>query len=331
MEHTMFCFQCEQTAGCTGCTGKAGACGKSAGTAKLQDELTGALIGLARATDHAPGVNAGTWQLLIEGLFTTVTNVSFHDETIRAMISRVHAEKPRLVPGCAACAAACGRTGDYDMAQLWDAQEDIRSLKSLILFGVRGMAAYAHHAMVLGYADETVNRFFAKALFAVGEDWDMEQLLPIVMEVGEKTLRCMALLDRANTESYGTPTPVTVPPASRTLLAISPISPVLEPPYTSAFPLWPIHCPSSCTARFSAGSLPSLAPRYTVIFIGLLPSPAQFRPDARCFCFSIPHPRPLCKRPTGQSDKSRRPSKRTFSPCSLPTMAPQNQAFCGSI
>lgn len=187
MEHTMFCFQCEQTAGCTGCTGKAGACGKSAGTAKLQDELTGALIGLARATDHAPGVNAGTWQLLIEGLFTTVTNVSFHDETIRAMISRVHAEKSRLVPGCAACAAACGRTGDYDMAQLWDAQEDIRSLKSLILFGVRGMAAYAHHAMVLGYADETVNRFFAKALFAVGEDWDMEQLLPIVMEVGEKT------------------------------------------------------------------------------------------------------------------------------------------------
>lgn len=172
MEHTMFCFQCEQTAGCTGCTGKAGACGKSAGTAKLQDELTGALIGLARATDHAPGVNAGTWQLLIEGLFTTVTNVSFHDETIRAMISRVYAEKSRLVPGCAACAAACGRTGDYDMAQLWDAQEDIRSLKSLILFGVRGMAAYAHHAMVLGYADETVNRFFAKALFAVGEDWD---------------------------------------------------------------------------------------------------------------------------------------------------------------
>lgn len=139
MEHAMFCFQCEQTAGCTGCTGKAGACGKSAGTAKLQDELTGALIGLARATDHAPGVNAGTWQLLIEGLFTTVTNVSFHDETIRAMISRVHAEKSRLAPGCAACATACGRTGSI---MIWrstgTAQEDIRSLKSLILFGVRG-------------------------------------------------------------------------------------------------------------------------------------------------------------------------------------------------
>ena len=82
------------------------------------------------------------------------------------------------------------------MNLLWNAQEDIRSLKSLILFGVRGMAAYAHHAMMLGYADEEVNRFFAKALFAVGEDWDMDALLPIVMEVGEKNLQCMALLDK---------------------------------------------------------------------------------------------------------------------------------------
>ena len=73
------------------------------------------------------------------------------------------------------------------------------------------MAAYAHHAMVLGYTDEEVNRFFAKALFAIGEDWGMEELLPIVMEVGEKNLKCMALLDKANTENYGTPTPVTVP------------------------------------------------------------------------------------------------------------------------
>ena len=97
------------------------------------------------------------------------------------------------------------------MNLLWSADEDIRSLKSLILFGVRGMAAYAHHALVLGYTDDEVNRFFAKALFAIGEDWGMEELLPIVMEVGEKNLKCMALLDKANTESYGTPIPVTVP------------------------------------------------------------------------------------------------------------------------
>ena len=211
MEQKMFCFQCEQTAGCTGCMGKAGVCGKTADVAKLQDELTGALVGLARAADNAPDVNEGTWRLMIEGLFTTVTNVNFNEKTLRDLIDRVHGEKARLVPNCSGCASACGRTNDYDMENVWNAQEDIRSLKSLILFGVRGMAAYAHHAMVLGYTDEEVNRFFAKALFAVGEDLDMDKLLPIVMEVGEKNLRCMALLDRANTESCGTPVPVTVP------------------------------------------------------------------------------------------------------------------------
>ena len=211
MDHKMFCFQCEQTAGCVGCTGKAGVCGKTAEVAELQDELTGALIGLARATDGDTPVNADTWRLMIEGLFTTVTNVSFNEKTIRELINRVHAEKERLAPKGSGCGSRCGSNDDYDMNLLWNAQEDIRSLKSLILFGVRGMSAYAHHAMVLGYTDEEVNRFFAKALFAVGEDWGMDALLPIVMEVGEKNLKCMALLDKANTESYGTPAPATVP------------------------------------------------------------------------------------------------------------------------
>ena len=211
MDHKMFCFQCEQTAGCVGCTGKAGVCGKTAEVAELQDELTGALIGLARATDGDTPVNADTWRLMIEGLFTTVTNVNFNEKTIRELIEQVHAERERLAPKGSGCGSRCGRNDDYDMNLLWNAQEDIRSLKSLILFGVRGMAAYAHHAMVLGYTDEEVNRFFAKALFAVGEDWGMDELLPIVMEVGEKNLKCMALLDKANTESYGTPAPATVP------------------------------------------------------------------------------------------------------------------------
>ena len=211
MDHKMFCFQCEQTAGCAGCTGKAGVCGKTAEVAELQDELTGALIGLARATDGDTPVNADTWRLMIEGLFTTVTNVNFNEKTIRELIEQVHAERERLAPKGSGCGSRCGRNDDYDMNLLWNAQEDIRSLKSLILFGVRGMSAYAHHAMVLGYTDEEVNRFFAKALFAVGEDWGMDELLPIVMEVGEKNLKCMALLDKANTESYGTPAPATVP------------------------------------------------------------------------------------------------------------------------
>ena len=97
------------------------------------------------------------------------------------------------------------------MGLLWNADEDIRSLKSLILFGLRGMAAYAYHAMVLGYSDEEVNTFFYEGMFAIGEDLNMEQLLPIVMKVGEINLKCMALLDQANTETYGDPVPVTVP------------------------------------------------------------------------------------------------------------------------
>lgn len=210
MTNNMFCFQCEQTAGCLGCTGKAGVCGKSAGNAKLQDELTGALIGLARACMNNPKTEQ-TDSLILEGLFTTVTNVNFNDETLRILIECVKTEKARIVPGCASCSSACGNTDDYDMNRLWNAEEDVRSLKSLILFGIRGMAAYAYHAMVLGRTSQEVNDFFYKALFAISEDWGMEELLPIVMETGKVNLICMELLDSANTENFGVPTPVEVP------------------------------------------------------------------------------------------------------------------------
>lgn len=210
MANEMFCFQCEQTAGCTGCTGKAGVCGKRADTAGLQDKLTGALIGLARATEGDTKPSDSTYRTIIEGLFTTITNVSFDDEAIRRQIALAESEKAKLVPMCGSCAHICGRNGNYDMALLWNDNEDIRSLKSLILFGLRGMAAYAYHALMLGYSDDEVNRFFCEGLRAVGEDLGMEQLLPIVLNVGEINLKCMALLDKANTETYGTPAPVTV-------------------------------------------------------------------------------------------------------------------------
>ena len=210
MNHPMFCYQCEQTAGCGGCVGKVGVCGKSAAVAKRQDQLTGALIGLARAADtNTP--TASTHRAVIEGLFTTLTNVNFSEETVRQQIDTVRREKALLTPNCGACACPCGRTDEYDLGKLWEADEDIRSLKSLILFGLRGMAAYAYHAMVLGYTDEEVNRFFYEGLFAIGEDWSMEELLPTVMKVGQVNLKCMALLDKANTETYGHPAPTTVP------------------------------------------------------------------------------------------------------------------------
>ena len=212
MNHKMFCFQCEQTAGCTGCTGKAGVCGKTADVAKLQDELTGALIGLGRTLNGDTTLgNEKIWKLLIEGLFATITNVNFNEETLRELIERVHSEKAALVPMCSGCANPCGKNEDYDMTNLWTADEDIRSLKSLILFGIRGIAAYAYHALVLGYRDEDLNRFIARALFVIGEDWEMEELLPVVMEVGKYNLTCMEMLDKANTETFGTPVPTTVP------------------------------------------------------------------------------------------------------------------------
>ena len=213
MENKMFCYQCEQTAGCTGCTGNTGVCGKSANTARLQDELTGALIGLARATEgNEQLVTEEMNQLVLEGLFTTITNVNFNDETLKLLIDKIEDTKKKLVPNCFTCSDSCGRNNNFDMNTLWTTDEDIRSLKSLILFGIRGMAAYAYHASVLGYTDETISKFFYKALFAVGmKDWGMDELLPIVLEVGEVNLRCMELLDQANTTTYGTPVPTTVP------------------------------------------------------------------------------------------------------------------------
>lgn len=205
----MFCFQCEQTAGSTACTGRAGVCGKSSGTDKLQNELTGALISLAKATDN-PMPTMSTHEALLEGLFACVTNVAFDDNAIKELTEKVRFETNKLIPECETCATTCDRNDEYDMDCLWDEQEDIRSLKSLILFGLRGMAAYAHHAHLLGYHDEEVLAFFYKGLAAVGKEGTTDTLLPLVLEVGKVNLRCMELLDQANTETYGSPAPVTL-------------------------------------------------------------------------------------------------------------------------
>ncbi len=192
MDNNMFCFQCEQTANCTGCT-KSGVCGKTPEIANLQDKLTGAIIRLAEKNE----MNKHNDKLIIKSLFTTITNVNFNEDTITKLIDEVH--------------AASGITIDYDMNNIWNADEDIRSLKSLILFGIRGIAAYAYYAQVLGYEDKEVNAFFYEALRVVGADMGMEELLPVVLKVGEINLACMALLDEANTKTYGNPVPTEVP------------------------------------------------------------------------------------------------------------------------
>ena len=232
MDQKMFCYQCEQTAGCAGCTGSTGVCGKTAETARLQDQLVGAMIGLARAAEGVECPGDRVYRTVIEGLFTTLTNVSFDDDAIRAQIEKTHREKERLLAAPvkksagprekaagesgaaenAACAAAGVQdTDDYNLGLLWDMDPDIRSLKSLILFGLKGMAAYAYHALMLGASDETVNQFFLTGLREIAKDGTVESLLPTVLKVGEVNLTCMAMLDAANTGTYGTPIPVSVP------------------------------------------------------------------------------------------------------------------------
>jgi len=203
MTKEMFCFQCEQTAGCTGCTGKMGVCGKPADVANAQDDLTRALIALAQAAGEHP--EAESVHLMRAGLFTTITNVSFNRETEEELTNRIRGEVARL--GGKEYGA-----DEHGPLSLWSENEDIRSLKSLILFGLRGMAAYAYHAAVLGYEDDVVNAFFFEGLRAVAnESAGADELLAVVLKVGEVNLKCMALLDQANTESYGTPVPTTVP------------------------------------------------------------------------------------------------------------------------
>ncbi|MEG2465775.1 MAG: hydroxylamine reductase [Kiritimatiellia bacterium] len=195
----MFCFQCEQTAKGTGCT-IGGVCGKTAEIAASQDALTAALIRFAQHVPEAQAILA--MELIERALFTTITNVSFDTDPTFVLIQQL-----REAAGCdgSHCPAE-----PLTMDALWNAPEDIRSLKSTILFGLRGMAAYAHHARILGLSDPTVETFFLKALRALGEEKTLEELLALTLELGHVNLTCMATLDKANTTTYGSPEPTKV-------------------------------------------------------------------------------------------------------------------------
>ena len=201
MDESMFCFQCEQAAHCTACTGSAGVCGKSAETAAAQDRLTGALISYAAqliGEGRAPAPEQAL--LLMQGLFTTITNVNFDPQTVDQLTETIH--------------AACPGIGfDYDMQQLWhEPDEDMRSLKCFVLFSLRGMAAYNYHARVLGRIDPELDRFYCTALEAVGTSGlTHEALWDLVQQTGEASYRTMELLDAANTGAFGDPQPVEVP------------------------------------------------------------------------------------------------------------------------
>lgn len=192
----MFCFQCEQTANNTSCT-KVGVCGKKESTANLQDILIAKAIALATASKHKD--DPKVQKLIIDSLFVTVTNVNFDDSHIKKWCDAIDEERKNFT-----------HVNEIDMNDLWKEQEDIRSLKTLVLFGIKGMAAYAHHAATLKYRDKDVDKFFIKSLSQIAENKTADELLALVMETGNVNLKCMELLDKANTKTYGTPTPTKV-------------------------------------------------------------------------------------------------------------------------
>ncbi len=194
---SMFCFQCEQTAGGKGCV-KSGVCGKKPDVAKKHDELTCALIGLARAAeDKTPSEKAD--ELVMQGLFATVTNVNFDPDRIDELTKLVEEEKDKL-----------GSAEDFAVEDLWTQDTDVVSLRSTLLFGMRGMAAYAWHAYVLGKEDKKVTSWFYKGLRVLGQEHTVEEWLDLLMEFGNINLKCMGMLDEANTSTYGHPIPTKV-------------------------------------------------------------------------------------------------------------------------
>ncbi|MDR0888631.1 MAG: hypothetical protein LBM21_01895 [Coriobacteriales bacterium] len=149
----MFCYQCEQTAGGACCTGNAGVCGKTSEVAAAQDELTSALITLGKVVSVkslTPSANVN--RMMLEGMFATLTNVNFDEASIKAQTAAVKDATRELCPEAATCDCAA-----YDVNTLWRSDNaDDKSLRTLVLLGCRGLAAYAYHASVLGQEDADV-------------------------------------------------------------------------------------------------------------------------------------------------------------------------------
>ena len=190
----MFCFQCEQTAKGSGCT-VAGVCGKKSDAAHGQDVLIAELIGLAGASDG----KLSDVDLIVDGLFVTVTNVNFDEASIADCAAKVRAAR-ELAGGSLPLGAEA----------LFEGNDDIVSLRSTLLLGLKGMAAYAHHARVLGLRNTDVDAWFIKGMAALASEHSVDEWLSLLMEFGQVNLTCLGLLEEANVTAYGNPTPVEV-------------------------------------------------------------------------------------------------------------------------
>ena len=196
--YEMFCYQCQETVGCKGCT-KAGVCGKKPATAKIQDELIRETKILAKTVleKNDKSVLDKAAFLAMDNLFKTITNANFDDEALTKAIE----ETKSLIKDFG---------GDDDSSVkagvLSTENEDIRSMRELITYGLKGLAAYLKHAAVLGYTDSEINEFMLKALRDLTDDSiTLEGYISLTMETGSVGVKAMALLDKANTTTYGNP------------------------------------------------------------------------------------------------------------------------------
>jgi len=248
--HDMFCYQCEQTSRGTGCT-KQGVCGKDAKTAALQDLLVWAVKGIAQYAHRARQLGAADRCLdvfVVKALFATITNVDFDPERLAETIqqagrmrekarrmyqnaARTAKKAPEAVKGPAEWHPA--ETTDGLVAQGLEVSiadrltangPDVTGLQELILYGLKGMAAYAHHAQVLGVEDDGVYAFFHETLnYLTGDPAGLDELTAKALKVGQVNLKVMGMLDAANTGAYGHPEPteVRVTPVAGKCIAVS--------------------------------------------------------------------------------------------------------------
>ena len=214
---SMFCFQCQETLKNVACTHK-GVCGKDERVANLEDVLVYVTKGLGVVSKKAGTVEPRVGRFIAKALFTTITNVNFDEDRITDAIIeglklRDELKKKYNISdeGLHDSATWNGTTKEEFLAKWDDAKipaeqnEDIRSLKELIIYGLKGLGAYAEHAAILGYEDQDVWNFLAEGMAITTEDLGVDELVGYAMKTGEAAVKAMAILDKANTETYGHP------------------------------------------------------------------------------------------------------------------------------
>ena len=219
MEQKMFCYQCQETAGCKGCT-MSGMCGKKPDVAAMQDLLIYVTKGISAITtalrQEGKQVSAKINHLITLNLFTTITNANFDKESIESRIRATLTEKEVLLKQVTNL-TVLPEAAKWNGSENWEEKartvgvlstenEDIRSLRELITYGLKGLSAYSKHANVLLKDNDEVDTFLQKALAAtLNDNLSVEDLIALTMETGKYGVSGMAMLDRANTDSYGNP------------------------------------------------------------------------------------------------------------------------------